>query len=579
MAETLEELAQIGKTPLGENPPDPGQVHDDSPEFTQLEQEIGKLGSLQADTVIEWRNVISASSLIIREKSKDLEAATYLCRGLWERDRYAGLGVGFTILRDIIQEHWDIAYPTNRKKGKIRAGKINWLADRVGKLLARENENREKVNAPKPEEKEAAIACAVLIKDIESLLNEKLGDNAPILREVREPLHEYQQNFIYLEEQAAAEKTKQEADQKAKQEVDQKAKQEVDQKAKQEVAQQESSVVAPAAPPQQAAAPPPKLDIQQAPQSLASANDIKKAFGSCHSTLYQIAAIKRAEKLSDPLPYRILRFSAWMSIEKMPFIQNDKFVAPGPPKSKIGECASLLEQGQYAALVESVESIFANPKVPANAYWLDAHRLTATALEALGPQYSQAKQAVIDELAAFLRRFPELPDLTFNDGTAFADAQTQLWISEQVLASDSAASDSAVSPSDGAQAWMKTAKEAKQLASKGQFAEGLSLLQEGGKSAASQREQFFWLLEQARFCYDTSHVDLAVPLLEFLEEKVARFALEEWEPMLSVEVAHLLLKCHNKLFKDDAKTPEINKRLYARLCRLDVSSALALGKK
>jgi type VI secretion system protein VasJ len=572
MAETLEELAQIGKTPLGENPPDPGQVHDESPEFAQLEQEIGKLGSLQTDTVVEWRKVINASSLIIREKSKDLEAATYLCRGLWERDRYAGLRVGFTILRDIIQEHWDIAYPTNRKKGKIRAGKINWLVDRVGKLLARENENREKVNAPKPEEKEAAIACAELIKEIESLLNEKLGDNAPILREVREPLHEYQQNFIYLEEQAAAEKTKQEADQKAKQEADQKA--------KQEAAQQESSVVAPAAPPQQqaqqTAAPPPKLDVPQAPQSLASANDITKAFASCHSTLYQIAAIKRAEKLYDPLPYRILRFSAWMSFEKMPFIQNDKFVAPGPPQSKIGECASLLEQGQYAALIESVESIFANPKIPANAYWLDAHRLTATALEALGPQYSQAKQAVIDELAAFLRRLPGLPELTFNDNTAFADAQTQLWISEQVLAGQ-AASESAVSPSEGAQAWMKTAKEAKQLASKGQFAEGLSLLQEGGKSAASQREQFFWLLEQARFCYDTSQVDLAVPLLEFLEEKVGRFALEEWEPMLSVEVAHLLLKCHKKLFKDGA--PEIDKRLYARLCRLDVSSALALGKK
>ncbi len=566
MAETLEKLAEIGKTPLGENPPDPRKVHNESPEFEVLDQEIAKLSSLNADTVVQWREVISASSLIIREKSKDLEAATYLCRGLWERERYAGLRVGFTILRDIIQAHWDIAYPP-KKKARMRAGKIAWLVDRVGKILAREDDNRVKINAPKPEEKEAAIACAVLIKEIESLLYEKLGDNAPILREVREPLKEYQQNF---------EREDQEAEQKAQQEPEQQAKPEVVQKAAQ-----------PAPPPQQQATAP-KLDMPQAPQSLGSAKDIKDAFAICHSTLYKIAAIKRAEKPSNPIPYRLLRFSAWMSIESKPAIDEKKgnTFFPPPPKNKNDYYTQLLEKGQYVDLIEQMENIFGRPEgQPINAYWLDAHRFTAMALEALGPQYSQAKQAVMDELAAFLRRFPDIPDLTFNDGkTAFADAQTKLWISEQVLAAQS--SGESGGESGEAQAWIKTAKEAKQLALAGkeQFAEGLSLLEEGGKSAPSQREQFFWLLEQARFCYDTDHVDLAVPLLEFLEKQVARFALEEWEPRLSVDAARLLLMCHNKVSKDqktpkDDKMSELNKRLYARLCRLDVSSALALGKQ
>jgi len=587
MAETLEKLAEIGKTPLGENPPDPRKVHNESPEFERLDQEIAKLGSLQADTVVKWREVISASSLIIREKSKDLEAATYLCRGLWELERYAGLRVGFTILRDIIQVHWDIAYPP-KKKARMRAGKIEWLVDRVGKILALEDENRVKVNAPKPEEKEAAVACADLIKEIESLLYEKLGDNAPILREVREPLKEYQQNFLELEAQEVEQQAKQETEQQAK--AEQQAKQEPEQKPEvvQKAAQQESHVAAPPPQQQQATAPAPKLDIPQAPQSLASANDLKKAFAICHSTLYKIAAIKRAEKLSNPIPYRLLRFSAWMSIETKPAIDEKKgnTYFPPPPIKKSDYYTQLLEKGQYADLIEEMENLFARPNgQPMNAHWLDAHRFTAMALEALGPQYSQAKQAVMDELATFLRRFPDVPDLTYNDGkTAFADAQTKLWISEQVLAAQSGGENAG--ESGEAQAWIKTAKEAKQLAlaGKDQFAEGLSLLQEGGKSAASQREQFFWLLEQARFCYDTDHVDLAVPLLEFLEKQVARFALEEWEPRLSVDVARLLLMCHKKLSKDkktpkDDKISELDKRLYARLCRLDVSSALALGKK
>lgn len=582
MAETLEELIQIGKVPLGDDAPDPRQVRDESAEFTQLEAEMGKLSALSADPV-DWREVVINGSVILRDKSKDLEVATYLCRGLWEREGYAGLRVGLTILRDIIQEHWDIAYPP-KKKAKMRGGKISWLVDRVGKLLP----NYE----PKIEEKDTVIACVDLVKEIDGLLAEKLGDNAPILRELREPLQTYQQNFLLIEQQ---EKAKAEAEEKAKakdaaNKKPPEQKQEVTQIAPEAEVTQLAEVPKPVevskpveTAPQPAPQPAPKLDVPP-PQSVASPNEIKKAFRSCHNTLYQIAKVKRAEKLFDPLPYRILRFAVWMSLEKEPFLQNGKFVAPGPPNNKIGECASLLEQGQHAVLIETAENMFANPDVPANAYWLDAHRFTAMALDALGAQYQQAKQAVIEECAAFLRRFPKLPELSFNDNTPFADTQTKLWIQEQVLVSTTtpatSGSEPAISPSDTGgdiQAWQKTAKQAKQLASKGQLAEGLRILQDGGKTAKGQREQFFWLLEQARFCYDTNHIELAIPQLEFLETQIERFALEEWEPMLSVEVARLLLMCHKKSSPTE-KTPEVNKRLYTRLCRLDISAALAVGK-
>ncbi len=503
-------LEEIGKTALSKDAPDPKQVQYESPEFEKLTQEIGKLSSLHGETV-EWRDVIETSTIIIRDKSKDLEVVTYLCRGLWERDGYAGLRVGFTILRDIIQEYWDIAYPP-KKKARMRGGKISWLVDRVGKLLPD--------HEPLPEEKDTISTCLELIKEIETILNDKLGDNAPILRELRQPFETYQKNFSFQEQ------SKKEA------------------------------------PPPPASSP--SLDIP-ATQSVASANDIKKAFKSCHSTLYQIAKLKRAEKLSDPLPYRIVRASAWMSIEKMPFLQNGKFVAPAPPQNQI---IQLLEQEEYATLIETVENMFANPDVqPANAYWLDAHRFTATALEALGPQYNQAKQTVIEELAVFLRRFPKLPELRFNDDTPFADAKTKIWITEQVLTTNSSEPES-VSGGEETSVWVKTLKEAKQLASQDKFAEALLLLQNGGQSATGQREKFVWLLEQARFCYEMDHIELAKPMLEFLEEQVARFNLEEWEPTLSVEVARLLLMCK-----------DTNRQLYARLCRLDVASALTLEKR
>jgi type VI secretion system protein VasJ len=152
--------------------------------------------------------------------------------------------------------------------------------------------------------------------------------------------------------------------------------------------------------------------------------------------------------------------------------------------------------------------------------------------------------------------------LCFNDDTPFADAQTKVWITEQVLITNSP------EPVSGGKEEVKTLKEAKQLASQGKFAEGLLVLQNAIQSAKNQREKFVGLLEQARFCYDMDHVELAKPMLEFLEEQVARFNLEEWEPTLSVEVARLLLMCK-----------DTNRQLYARLCRLDVASALTLENR
>jgi len=141
--------------------------------------------------------------------------------------------------------------------------------------------------------------------------------------------------------------------------------------------------------------------------------------------------------------------------------------------------------------------------------------------------------------------------------------------------------------------WIVEAKKARQLAVGNKFKEGLSRLHEGGKQATSRREQFYWWLEQARFYYDNQQVALAIPQLEFLEEQVQRFSLEEWEPTLSIEVARLLLLSYNGLpdnqkqksnilFKgtkqEDAIKPDI-KKLYARLCRLDMAAALEVSNK
>jgi type VI secretion system protein VasJ len=125
--------------------------------------------------------------------------------------------------------------------------------------------------------------------------------------------------------------------------------------------------------------------------------------------------------------------------------------------------------------------------------------------------------------------------------------------------------------------------EAKQLAAKGKVIDGAALFQAGQQQAASQRERFLWRLQQARFCAEAGMLEVAVPQLEFLGEQAERFALEEWEPWLSLEVVQLLLQCYYKLMQKTPNPPaelvEKAQRLHTRLCRLDVTAALALDGK
>jgi hypothetical protein len=70
----------------------------------------------------------------------------------------------------------------------------------------------------------------------------------------------------------------------------------------------------------------------------------------------------------------------------------------------------------------------------------------------------------------------------------------------------------------------------------------------------------------------TSHETLARTILEGLAEEIEKRNLEDWEqPDLLAHALSLLFRCSKS--KED---PELKKKLYARICRLDPMRALDL---
>jgi len=528
-----ETLTQLGTEPVSAAAPAGASVRYE-PEFEQLQEEIAKLESVDA-VPVNWGEVVETGSRLLSQQSKDLLVACYVCHGLYDRKGYAGLANGLTIISGMIDTYWDTLFP-ELKRQRARVAALEWLVDRLGRPVSERK--------PKPAERDAIAASRELLEQLDEVLKEKLGGQGVAWGELYRPVRDYDADF-------AREAAKQEQAKAA-------AQREAEQK-EAAVATAPDGTVAPAQ--------------VSSPQEITSDQDVDKSLRSCQETLKKVATYQRGKNLADPESYRLLRMATWMSVG-LPPAQNNVTQMRQVPAERLEFLKQQVESGNHVLLINEVESSIANAP-----FWLDAHRLTAMALEALG--HVDAQQAVIAELAVFLRRLPRLLDYQFMGGLPFADDLTRLWIESDVLAGGDTSSASAPGES-GNSPWVEASGTARKLATKGKFREGIMLFQNGRRQAGSRRERFMWDLQQARFCQEAGYVDVAIPQLESLDEEADHFHLEEWEPALSLQIAALLLVCYTKtegkteLSADRAARLD---RMRSRVSRLDAAAALDLITK
>lgn len=162
-------------------------------------------------------------------------------------------------------------------------------------------------------------------------------------------------------------------------------------------------------------------------------------------------------------------------------------------------------------------------------FWLDHHCAAAAALGLLGADGAAARAAVIGCTATLVRRFPDLPDMRFENGRALADAETRRWIATEVL---------------GGTDLPEGAAEAQALAGSGRAAEALALLAARRASTSAERTRFRLGLVAARLMLQLRQVAGATLLLEELAEDARRHALDRWEPELLTAALRLQIEAY-----------------------------------
>jgi type VI secretion system protein VasJ len=508
----LAEIAKLGTTPIPGDSPTGASARYE-PDYEKVQLEIEKLQSVN-QTPVRWDDVISLGTSLLSQKSKDLLIASYLATGLLSEHGYSGLAAGMGFYKDFLTTFWEKLFPPIEKM-RGRDAAVRWFDERAARMVSEMPQSAEP-------DREPLTACLAALEALNGVLAEKFTEQALSMSNLAEKLQEKLDTIPAPQAAPVVEASAPAAD---------------------------GSV----APVQAAAyAPPP-------PQEIDSPERVREA------VLKGVDYLKRSNA-ADPLAYQLERALYWGAVAELP-----EPMPAGGDATLIPAWETALRKKEYQRVLDETEA-----RLPTDPLWLDLNLFGCRAMEGLGASFDSARQAVGAQVAALVRRIPDLTKSAFEGGVPVASEVARQWIDHELLGGVPKGAAGGAGPDR----LEETMQEARKLATRGKLPAATAMIQKELQAVPPGRARFLWRLGLARLCADSGRAALAVPQLEALDGEAERGALEQWEPELAVEVVKLLWQCYSSLSKSGEGMAEKAGRAYARLCRLDLTTAMALdGKK
>jgi type VI secretion system protein VasJ len=252
-----------------------------------------------------------------------------------------------------------------------------------------------------------------------------------------------------------------------------------------------------------------------------------------------LANYLREQPLGWLAAHRLMKTLRWDTLETLPPLGAQGHTRLAPPRPDYrAQLRRLYLQHAWSELLELAERVYAEG---VNHFWLDLQWYLFQALSKQPEPQAGWAAVVVGDLGLFLQRLPGLEALCWSDGTPLADACTCEWIEQQVRPAP--------------RQWLAAAAPVAAAADDILALEGEALAQadSDGVEAAlawlaarpdihSGRQRWLLRLLMARVAEQCGRSELAIHLLEELDQRAEQSALLSWEPELGFEVKVRLLK-------------------------------------
>ena len=483
------DILQLGQLPVPGPAPAGSDVRSEE-KFEKLSGEIDKMSSPSASGAIDWNKILSLSTDILANDSKDLLVASYLSIALIKTNGLKGLAAGAHVWRDMLATYWDLLYPAKKRmRGRINA--IDWWIQKTSAEL----------RELKPEQwtSEDIDNLYADLGAIDSFLRENV-DDAPstgplmsIIGSVIAPLEEKPAEAPPPPEPQAAQTKPQAGEAKPR-----------------------------------AAAP-----REAVPAPVPSGDDPEPLIKHALDTLRSAAALMMEKDSTDGLYFRINRVVSWMTIASLPPSHGGRTMIEAPDEDIRELFKTMRQAGNWKNLLTACEA-----RIPQYLFWLDLSRYISEALKELGFAPIAKERAGVTGL--YVDRLPGLEKLTFVDGTPFADEITRQWLQDiRKSGSESA------SPSQGGDALIARidtdVQAAKSLAASGNVAGAIGQLRDAITRTPSTRERFIRQVRLCRFLREIDQNRLSWPYFHELVGMIDTYRLNDWEPELAAEAYDIIL--------------------------------------
>lgn len=546
-----------------------GKLARHEPAYEAVFSEVARLESPTGEPV-RWGEVVQGAGELLRTTTKDLWIAAYLAYGLYATEGLAGAAAGAALLTELCERYWEGLFPEARRM-RSRALAVTWYVEHLARTLP------SAYTATSGHEQVQALLEAT--EKLSEVVRTRLENQGPGMGPLLTSVRRIHASLPELPPASATAPTPAAPAQPAPP-PPAPAQPAAPPPAPTAAAQPTPppAPVAPAAAAAPAPAPKPAALLPAAPTAqLGSAEGATDFLRNVGNTLVEAAAVVRRADGTSGLAYRLLRTGLWLHISQLPPVgANGRTSVPPLPQSLRDKLQQLTANARWAELLEEAEGSMGQYR-----FALDLQRHSAHALAQLGPTYAAAREALVQELAAMLRRLPAVVELVAADGSPLADEATRTWLRQEVLtpaakspAPRPVALALPTTPTLSDTASLSEDPEVRELFAAGRTEEALARLQATVASATTGRVRFTARLALARACANAGQLALAHTLYEVLDAECTERGLDLWEPTLAAACLEgFIATAQPQENSTGSMAPSLRKR-YRRLVQLDPSAAL-----
>jgi len=532
-------------------------------EYFRLNMEIPK-------TSPDYKKCIELADVILKEQSKDIKIAAWLCFALFRTEKIKGLRDGLSIIYHLLNKFENNLFPSNNVHRSKAIQFIN--STRFYKLVEREDINSLNAN----DLIEAENILSKIIDESKKLFPE----NVPVLKTIAGVLksHVEEANSITSPKKEEKETDQEEmaADSDTLEHSEEKVATDTTQITEEKKKAQQSTLTSTPSSTQAIKYLSEKDSISQLRQNLTFFFEIQED------------GVKKEKVPDSHFVFGLSRILQWGKLSSPP--DTDKITQIEAPNQIIrGKIKEWFENNDWDTLIPRIEINFLKADSVFR-YWFDVQRYLVKALEQKGGKYILAVEEIKIQLARLLNRIPDLHTLKFKDNkTPFADDETILWINDEVMSilGKGKSSESVILPPIIGEDYDSINKEYEIVCSElpGKFEENLTVMQKAIDADVRRKGKFLRRLNFANYCIQAKQFHLAKVNLFELKDLIEEYNLANWEPALCTAVWQSLYLTNKKLLSGSIdeeakiKIDKEQKELFSNIAKYDGILAIKLTQK